>query len=138
MACLYFSLFITGLQPYKGLQPYESSDKNELKAIVQLDKNNLDSVLKSNCPVIVDVYSNKCALCHNFASIFENAHAIYGGLYQFTKIDILEETSLIQKFNISQLPTILFMKNGHEKGRYIGFLGEQKFLSLIDLYFASP
>jgi thioredoxin len=108
----------------------ESQDKLVAKAdILQVTEDNLQALMNSSCPVIIDVYTDWCYPCRNFAPLFKELNEEYGHRYQFAKLDGEAQSNLLDHFNIRGFPTIIFIKDGKEVGRHLGFLSKEKFVS---------
>lgn len=109
-----------------------SEDKYE---IIHVTKSNFQEVMASPRPVIIDVYADWCGPCKALAPIFKDLNDKYGDRYQFAKLNGDEEHALLDHFHITGLPTIIFIKDGQEVGRHVGFLNEEKFIKKIKQYF---
>jgi thioredoxin 1 len=60
--------------------------------------------------VVVDVYTNWCGPCKFLSPILEKLNR--EGLFKLIKIDLDQNRSLGNRFNITAIPTLLFFKNG--------------------------
>ncbi len=103
--------------------------------IVQLTQDNFREVLDSNCPVVIDVYADWCSPCRKFAPVFEKVHEQYKGQYLFVKLNGDEDRSLFQHFRVTAFPTILYLKNGKEVGRHLGYMDKKQFAEELKSYF---
>ena len=77
-------------------------------------------VLDAEKPVVVDVWANWCGPCHALAPIVELISEEYADQADFYKLDADEHQSLVRKYNVMGLPTLLFFKNGDVVDRVIG------------------
>lgn len=81
--------------------------------------------------VILDFYADWCNPCKRFSPIFD---AIAAQMPQFTFIKINRDSfrDLAQLYNITSIPTLIFLRDGKEIGRYDGGpLTEKTFQKLI-------
>lgn len=107
-----------------------------LKAdILQLNRDNIQAVLNSPEPLIIDIYADWCGPCRSMAPIFQTLSQEYGQYYRFAKINGDKERQLVKQFNIRAYPTILFIKNGTVVARKVGFLNKNAFESLMQSSF---
>jgi thioredoxin 1 len=98
-------------------------------------KEKLKEVLLTSEYVIVAVGAAWCGFCKKFAPVFEEVAVEHGKQYKFAKVDVTEETEFPQMFKISAFPTILFMKDGEEVGRELGFMSKEDFTAKIAKHF---
>ncbi len=87
--------------------------------LTQLTAANLSEVLGTEKALVVEFYSPTCAHCKKtevgLAEISESDDVM------IAKCDITEETALAEKYDITALPTLLFIKNGEIRERLVGF-----------------
>lgn len=103
--------------------------------IPQLNKENKEQYFNSSKPLVIDVYTDWCGPCKYLAPILEELNEEYGHAYQFVKLNAEYESDLAKKeFKIEAFPTLIFIKNGQEVGRVIGFINKDKLLSKIHQY----
>jgi thioredoxin len=100
--------------------------------VVQLTDKNFNEVVLSNpLPVIIDVYADWCGPCKRLAPIFEELNKELGGSYQFTKLNVDHESALSDRFHVTGMPTLIFLKNGKEVSRLVGLPGKDELRAKI-------
>ena len=77
-------------------------------------------VLKSNIPVVIDVFATWCGPCQQVAPLFDELAKELEGKYKLVKINIDEERDLAIKYNVSSIPTFIFIKGGEVVGKETG------------------
>jgi thioredoxin 1 len=77
-------------------------------------------VLKSQMPVVVDIWATWCGPCRMFSPIFEDLSSEYEGKVKFVKIDADENEGVATKYNIMSIPTTLLIENGELKAMNVG------------------
>ena len=88
---------------------------------IEINDNNLEmEVMNSSVPVLVDIYSDSCAPCKMLYNILSELSNEYSDKMKFCKANMFNNSSLISKFAISSVPTILFFKNGTMVEKKIG------------------
>lgn len=100
--------------------------------IIQVDQTTLSDLLSSSRPVIIDVYTDWCGPCRLLAPCFKELNNELGDRYQFAKLNAEKESAIARSFKISAVPTIIFIKDGNEVGRHIGFMDKREFLKEIE------
>lgn len=81
-------------------------------------------VIKSDKPVVIDVYATWCGPCKQMAPLFEELSKEMGSTYKFAKLNIDEERDIAVQHNVSSIPTFLFFKNGKVVGKETGYMGK--------------
>lgn len=72
--------------------------------------------------IVLDFYADWCGPCKMTAPILEEVsnEASFNKI-SFCKVNVDEEDDLATKFNVQAIPTLVFLKNGAEIGRKMGF-----------------
>jgi len=92
-------------------------------------------VLQSDIPVVVDVFASWCGPCQQVAPIFDELTKELAGKYKLVKINIDEERDLAIKYNVSSIPTFLFIKGGEVVGKETGYIGKDDLKKKIEELF---
>lgn len=77
-------------------------------------------VLKSDIPVIVDIWAPWCGPCRMYSPIVDDVSKELEGKVKFVKIDADENQSTVMKFNVSSIPTTLLIKKGQLVAMNVG------------------
>jgi thioredoxin 1 len=92
-------------------------------------------VLKSDIPVIIDLWAPWCGPCKALGPTLENIAAEYGDKIKIVKINVDDNPSIAANYNVMSIPTLLFFKEGKVEGQIVGLVSKDKiidkFLSLI-------
>jgi thioredoxin 2 len=84
---------------------------------------NAATVLRHNeLPLLVDCWAPWCAPCRSFASVFEQATALYEPHLRLAKLDTQAHPNLSTRWQIRSIPTLLLFRNGKEVDRVSGAL----------------
>jgi thioredoxin 1 len=81
-------------------------------AVIINDINFEEIVLKSELPVMLDVYTEWCGPCRAIAPYIEQMATDYDGRAIIGKADAEKCPEISEKFGIRTVPTFLFFKNG--------------------------
>lgn len=77
-------------------------------------------VLKSNVPVVIDIYAVWCGPCRLYSPIIDDVAKEYEGKIKFVKVNADDNEKIVMKFNVSSIPTTLLIKNGQLKAMNVG------------------
>lgn len=77
-------------------------------------------VLKSTLPVMIDFWADWCAPCKVIAPAVDAVALQFDGKAKVLKVNVDEERGLASHFNIVNIPTLLFFKNGKVVDQVIG------------------
>lgn len=89
-----------------------------------------DEVIKSDQTVLLDFYAEWCGPCNMLSPIIDEI-ANESKNIKVYKVNIDEETNLVNKFNIVSVPTILIFKNGEITSRVSGLTDKNQILSMV-------
>ena len=85
----------------------------------------LEKLLNENKTVLVDFWAPWCGPCRAMNPIIESIKNKYGSEIEVLKINVDEDTSTAQNFQIRSIPTLLFFKEGEQRFRHSGLLNEE-------------
>ena len=89
-------------------------------------------VLENSLPVIVDFWATWCPPCKMIAPILEEIAGEYDGRAVVCKIDVDQNQSIAQEYDVRSIPTILFVKGGEVMDQVIGALPKSDFVSRLE------
>jgi thioredoxin 1 len=78
------------------------------------------AVLQSPVPVVVDFWAPWCGPCRQIAPSLEKIAGAYDGKLIVAKVNTDENPEWMQKYDITGIPTILFVANGKIVYRQVG------------------
>lgn len=81
-------------------------------SILSVNKNNFDSVLASDKPVLLDFYADWCGPCQMVSPIVDEI-AEENPQYLVGKINVEQEPELAQAFQVFSIPTLAVIKKGN-------------------------
>ena len=89
-------------------------------AVIKLNLENFaQEVLKSEKPVLVDMYADWCGPCMMMAPEIE-AYSEETDKVKVCKLDVDEATDLALTFGVMSIPTVILFDKGQEIKRFVG------------------
>ncbi|MFA6525115.1 MAG: thioredoxin [Patescibacteria group bacterium] len=90
-------------------------------------------VLKSDKLVLVDIWAEWCTPCKIMLPVMEElVKDNEGKAVKIAKMNIDENQSTTQKYNVMSIPTFLFFKNGEVVKQSIGAQSKEELQKVID------
>ena len=90
------------------------------------DSNFEEEVLKSDKTVIVDFYAEWCGPCKMMSKVIDEVSSELGDSVKVGKVNTDENMSLVEKFEIMSIPTIMIFKNGELTKKFIGYTEKEE------------
>ena len=90
------------------------------KVIPVGQKEFISEVMQSEIPVVVDFYASWCPPCRALGPILDRLATEFAGQVKFVKVNSDEEQQLAREFQVTGLPTLVFIKNGQSSGQVAG------------------
>ena len=94
---------------------------------VTITSENMTSLKNGNLPLVVDFWATWCGPCRMVSPIISELAEKYDGKIVVGKCDVEENDELAAEFNIRNVPTFLFFKNGQLVDKLVGAVSRDKF-----------
>ena len=101
-------------------------------ALQHLTEDTFDAAVNAAPLAMVDFWATWCGPCKMMGPIVEKLAGEYDGKALVVKVDTDEEADLAEKFEVSTIPTLVFLKNGAEFDRKIGVTPEAALREVLD------
>jgi len=89
--------------------------------VIEVNKDNYEEeVLKSDMPVLVDLWGPKCAPCLALMPQVEELSHEFEGKVKFCKLNVADNRKLVISLRVMGVPTLLFYKKGEIVERLSG------------------
>jgi thioredoxin 1 len=96
------------------------------------DQNFENEVIKSELPVLLDLWAPWCGPCHMVAPVIESLAGKYNGKIKFCRLNVDENPQTAAKYRIMSIPTLMFFKDGQVADTVIGAVPERILQPKID------
>ncbi len=89
-------------------------------------------VLRSDLPVVLDVWSPGCGPCRMLEPIVMDLARDYQGRVKVAELNAAEAGRTVARYGVMGTPTVLFFRRGREVERVVGFVGSRYLREVID------
>ena len=107
------------------------SMKKNLGYIKLTDANFEREVLKCKKPILVEITAEWSGCCHIMKPIIDKLAIDFEGKVKFGVVDIEENEKVAKNYGLSDLPIMLFFKNGELVDHIIGLIPQKDFVNRI-------
>lgn len=100
--------------------------------MISLNEQNFESeVLHGDKPVVIDFHAEWCGSCKAVSKVIADLEEDLSNAIKFCELDLGKMNSFMSRYNITSLPTILFMREGKEVARRNGMTTKADFKQLL-------
>ncbi len=96
------------------------------------DANFEELVLKSDKPVLVDLWAEWCGPCRMVGPVVEELSNDYEGRAVCGKIDVDSNPNVTVEYGVRNIPTLLFFKNGELVDKQVGAVPKAVLAAKLD------
>ena len=135
---LFYNVFCDQITEISSKKVYNMSVKTrtpqkEIKNMnaLKLNKNNFDSAIQSEKPVLLDFYADWCGPCRMILPIVEEIAGERDDVV-VAKINVDDEPELAERFGVFSIPTLVVMKNGEVVNKSSGARPKDQILALLN------
>ena len=91
-----------------------------------------EEVLKSDVPVLVDMFATWCGPCKMMSPIIDEIAEEVGDKIKVGKINVDENQELAMEYEVMSIPTIIILQNGEVKNSFVGVRKKEEIISCLE------
>jgi len=107
-------------------------DGERVQPVMIDDDNFRDEVLRSDVPVVLDVWSASCAPCKRLEPVMFNLAKEYRGRVKVAELNVQRGLETARRLGVRGTPTVLYFRSGAEVDRVTGFRAEMYHREVIE------
>ena len=92
---------------------------------------NFEETIKKNNVVLIDFWASWCGPCRALAPTIQELAKEYCGKVLIGKLDVDENPSMAERFQVFSIPTMILFKNGSETERLVGLCPKSRITDTI-------
>jgi thioredoxin 1 len=96
------------------------------------DENFEELVLKSDKPVLIDLWAEWCGPCRMVGPVVDQLSEDYEGRAICGKIDVDSNPNVSVEYGVRNIPTLLFFKNGELVDKQVGAVPKAVLATKLD------
>lgn len=89
-------------------------------------------VVKSDKPVVIDLWAEWCGPCRMLTPIMEELGTEYDGKAIIGKVDVDSNPDIAAKYGVRNIPTVLFVKDGELVDKQVGAVPKSTLAAKLD------
>lgn len=102
------------------------SMKNKERGAINITEKNIDKLLGSNKPMVIDFWAEWCTPCKMISPLIDDIADKYSDKVIIGKCNVEDNDGLATKYSIRNIPAIIFINNGEIADRHVGILSKDK------------
>ena len=98
---------------------------------LEIKDRNFEELLASGKPLVVDFWATWCGPCKMLLPIVEQISTEVAATAKVGKVNVDDAQELARRYNVRNIPTLIFFKNGEEVDRITGMTSKDNILNRL-------
>lgn len=98
------------------------------------DANFDEQVVQNPGPILVDFWASWCGPCKAIAPDLEALSEEFNGRFRIGKVNVDENSQLVERFTIRNIPTLYVFKNGEQVEKVVGARSRKELKEIIEKF----
>lgn len=90
-----------------------------------------DRFVREHPRVVIDIWASWCVPCRAFSPIFAQAAGDWGEVIGFGKVQAEHEPTLVARFGVRSIPSLLFFRDGKLVRTETGLVPQERLVRLL-------
>ena len=100
---------------------------------IHTNEQSIDRVLRAGLPVLLVFWrSRDCAPCEQLNPMLDSLASAYAGKILIAKVDVGDNPALVARYDVTQLPSLVFVRDGRETARGAGAAPQASLRAWLD------
>ena len=91
-----------------------------------------NEVLRSDKPVLLDFYADRCGPCKMLAPVLHEIAEENADTLKVGKINVDEQMELAMRFQVSSIPMLVVFKNGKAVAKSVGYRPKAEIAAMVE------
>jgi thioredoxin 1 len=101
---------------------------------VHVSDSDFNDTVGKHLLVLIDFWADWCGPCRALAPTVEELAGEYAGKVLVGKLDVDENPSTAERFQVCSIPTLVMIKNGKEIDRVVGCIPKDQIETMLKKY----
>lgn len=102
-------------------------------SVIDVNEDSFENeVLKSDKPVVVDIWAEWCGPCRMYSPVIDAVSKEYEGKVKFVKVNADDNQKIDEKYGVMSIPTTLLIQKGELKASSVGAVPKDALKKWID------